>query len=307
MCWGLTTLQLVDGNPGEQHHRCGRLGLRQHFGVVGGWGENTVTGIYPKGSTAGLHQKGLGRDRCVRREQRPLRAFAEIWKWKFGLHVKDWRYAVRIANVKTASLVGQTGTQAVTTATWINKLMIKAMARIPSMGMGNATFLASRTVKEMLSIGALDKSQNALEKLHGGGQPVRQRRPGQRGRHRHRHQRRPAGLFRRAGAYRGSDFGNRGPRGLKENIMGMLDQETCAGHGSGGHFHRRHRRHQRLRLRQRGTADAALVSEELWINALVDTTATSGGAATVQVVLQDSADNVTFADVLSGPVVALRS
>jgi expansin (peptidoglycan-binding protein) len=30
------------------------------------------------------------------------------------------------------------------------------------MGMGNATFLASRTVKEMLSIGALDKSQNAL-------------------------------------------------------------------------------------------------------------------------------------------------
>ncbi len=53
------------------------------------------------------------------------------------------------------------------------------------------------------------------------------------------------------------------------------------------------------------TADAALVGEELWINALVDTTATSGGAATVQVVLQDSADNVTFADVLSGPVVAL--
>ena len=126
------------------------------------WGENTVTGIYPKGSTAGLHQKDLGEIDAFDENNDRFRAFAEIWKWKFGLHVKDWRYAVRIANVKTADLVGQTGTQAVTAATWINKLMIKAMARIPSMGMGNATFLASRTVKEMLSIGALDKSQNAL-------------------------------------------------------------------------------------------------------------------------------------------------
>ena len=53
------------------------------------------------------------------------------------------------------------------------------------------------------------------------------------------------------------------------------------------------------------TADAALVSPDLWLNALVDTTATSGGAATVQAVLQDSADNATFADVLAGPVVPL--
>ena len=91
-----------------------------------------------------------------------FRAYAELWKWKFGLHVKDWRYAVRIANIDVSDLTGQTGTQAVTAATWLNKLMIKALARIPSMGMGTATFMASRTVKEMLSVGALDKSQNAL-------------------------------------------------------------------------------------------------------------------------------------------------
>ena len=126
------------------------------------WGENTVTGIYPKGSTAGLHQQDLGVIDAFDENNDRFRALAELWRWKFGLHVRDWRYAVRIANVKMADLVGQTGTQAITAATWINKLMIKAMARIPSMGMGNATFLASRTVKEMLSIGALDKSQNAL-------------------------------------------------------------------------------------------------------------------------------------------------
>lgn len=124
--------------------------------------ENTVTGIYPKGSQAGLSQKDLGEIDAFDENGDRFRALAEMWKWKFGLHVKDWRFAVRIANIDMSDLVGQTGTQAITAATWLNKLMIKAMARIPSMGMGTPMFLASRTVKEMLSIGALDKSQNAL-------------------------------------------------------------------------------------------------------------------------------------------------
>jgi hypothetical protein len=126
------------------------------------WGENTITGIYPKGSKAGLVQEDLGVIDAFDSSNNRFRAYAELWQWKYGLHVKDWRYAVRIANILAADLTGQSGTQAITASTWINKLMIKALARIPSMGMGTATFLASRTVKEMLSIGALDKSQNAL-------------------------------------------------------------------------------------------------------------------------------------------------
>jgi len=126
------------------------------------WGENTVTGIFPKGSKAGLTQEDLGLIDAFDSSNNRFRAYAEIWQWKYGLHVKDWRYAVRIANILAADLTGQSGTQAITASTWINKLMIKALARIPSMGMGTPTFLASRTVKEMLSIGALDKSQNAL-------------------------------------------------------------------------------------------------------------------------------------------------
>lgn len=126
------------------------------------WGAETVTGIFPKGSKAGLNQEDLGVIDAFDSSNNRYRAYAERWQWKFGLHVKDWRYAVRIANIDISDLTGQTGTQAITAATWINKLMIKALARIPSMGMGTPTFLASRTVKEMLAIGALDKSQNAL-------------------------------------------------------------------------------------------------------------------------------------------------
>ncbi len=126
------------------------------------WGENTVHGIYPKGSKAGLIHEDLGLIDAFDENNDRFRAYAELWKWKFGLHIRDWRYVVRIANINVSDLTGQTGTQSTDSPTWLNKLMIKALARIPSMGMGVATFLASRTVKEMLSIGALDKSQNAL-------------------------------------------------------------------------------------------------------------------------------------------------
>ena len=124
--------------------------------------ENTVAGIYPKASQAGLNQQDLGEIDAFDENNDRFRAYAELWKWKFGLHVKDWRYAARIANIDVSDLLGQTGTQAITSATWINKAMIKALARIPSMGMGTPFFMASRTVKEMLSIGAMDKSQNVL-------------------------------------------------------------------------------------------------------------------------------------------------
>jgi hypothetical protein len=126
------------------------------------WGDMTVTTVYPKGGKGGLQQEDLGILDAFDANRNPFRAYAERLVWKFGLHVADWRYAVRICNVDLNDLTGQTGTQAVGVATWINKLMIRALSRIPSMSMGKATFLASRTVKEMLSVGALDKSQNSL-------------------------------------------------------------------------------------------------------------------------------------------------
>ena len=53
--------------------------------------------------------------------------------------------------------------------------------------------------------------------------------------------------------------------------------------------------------------DNGQTGENLWVNAFCSTTATSGGGATVQAVLQDSADNAAFADVVAGPAVAVSS
>lgn len=126
------------------------------------WGENTITGIYPKGSMAGLEHKDLGEIDAFDAGNLRYRAFADLWTWKCGLTVRDWRYAVRIANIDTSDLVAQSGTQAATASTALIKTMIRAMARIPMMGMGRPVFYANRTVKEFLSIAALDKSNSVL-------------------------------------------------------------------------------------------------------------------------------------------------
>jgi hypothetical protein len=199
-------------------------------------GQNTVTGIYPKGSQAGLKQEDLGVIDAFDASNNRFRAYAELWQWKYGLHVKDWRYVVRIANIDVSDLVGQTGTQAITAATWINKLMIRALARIPSMGMGTPFFLANRTVKEMLSIGAMDKSQNVLS-ASGRHQSVRHRGTGFGGGFGNGHPRRTVQVHGRSGPHLRPDPHDRSsdhlvaagtgeissPEGIEE--MGYLDSE----------------------------------------------------------------------------------
>lgn len=49
------------------------------------------------------------------------------------------------------------------------------------------------------------------------------------------------------------------------------------------------------------------VGREPWAIARIDTTATSGGAATLAAVLQDSADNSAWADLVVGPAIAVAS
>ena len=120
------------------------------------WGRETAHGIYPKGSTAGLNHQDLGEIDAFDSNQNRFRAYSDLWQWNCGLHVKDWRYIVRIANIDTSNLVTETG------AADLVKLIIRSYARIPFAGMGTPVLYANRTVKEMLSIQALNKSQNAL-------------------------------------------------------------------------------------------------------------------------------------------------
>lgn len=126
------------------------------------WGENTITGIYPKGSEAGLQHKDLGEIDALDEQGLRYRAFADLWKWKCGVSVRDWRYVVRIANIDVSELQASSGTQAITAGTHIHKLMIDAMGRVPSMGKGRAVFYAPRIVASAMAKAGLDRSQNAV-------------------------------------------------------------------------------------------------------------------------------------------------
>lgn len=75
-----------------------------------GWGDETVFGLFPKGSTAGLTHRDYGEQTIevtAGIAGSRMRALQERYQWKAGICVKDWRYVVRIANVGT-TLLGTT-------------------------------------------------------------------------------------------------------------------------------------------------------------------------------------------------------
>lgn len=127
-----------------------------------GWGPDTIFSFYPKGTSAGLAMNDLGKDTVIDSLGGRFQAFRTQFVWENGLAVKDWRYAVRIANVDVSDLIAQTGTQLNTAATQIINLMSRALDRVPNLAMGRACFYANRTVYSMLRVAALGKSNAAL-------------------------------------------------------------------------------------------------------------------------------------------------
>ena len=126
------------------------------------WGEKSMYGVFPKGSKAGLTHEDLGLGDAFDASNDRFRAYMDQYKWKNGLVVKDWRYAVRIPNVDISDLVAQTGTQASTAATAIIKLMSRSIDRLPNLMGVKPCFYVNRTVASHLRLVALEKSSSAV-------------------------------------------------------------------------------------------------------------------------------------------------
>ena len=113
------------------------------------WGDQTIMGIFPKGSKAGMIHDDFGEvtvELTAGIAGSRMRAFQERWQWKAGLAVKDWRYAVRIANIDISNLVAKSS------GADLVEEMIKAIHRIPTMTLGRPAFYMNRTVFQMLDI-----------------------------------------------------------------------------------------------------------------------------------------------------------
>jgi len=120
------------------------------------WGEETVFGIYPKGSKAGLSNEDLGEVTLQDGEGGRFQGFRTHYQWKMGLCVKDWRYIVRVANVELAQMETEANQKA------LYKAMIKAKYTVPQTNKGRGTFYCAPAVQAMLDIAAVEKSNAAL-------------------------------------------------------------------------------------------------------------------------------------------------
>jgi hypothetical protein len=113
------------------------------------WGSETIHGIFPKGSKAGLEHNDLGEETVETTAGiagSRMRAYRDQWKWKCGIALKDWRYVVRIPNIDISNLVAKSS------AADLIELMIKATHRIFNLRMGKCAFYMNRTVFQMLDI-----------------------------------------------------------------------------------------------------------------------------------------------------------
>lgn len=136
--------------------------------------DKALTGIFPKGSPAGLYHKDWGEQLAqvtAGYGATVLPVFRDQYQWSAGIALKDWRWCVRIANIDVTNLVAENN------AADIIKLMIKATYRLPSISMpasttgnpmstitnpGRAVFVCNRTIREMLHIQTLNKSNNTI-------------------------------------------------------------------------------------------------------------------------------------------------
>lgn len=104
---GLTPrLNATSGNPAAAQiikADTGASGADQTSIWLVGYSPDTVFGIYPKGSVAGLKSEDLGKQLTKDASNNEYTAWVTHWSWQLGLCVRDWRYLVRICNVDTSA------------------------------------------------------------------------------------------------------------------------------------------------------------------------------------------------------------
>lgn len=121
------------------------------------WGPNTVHGIYPKGSQAGLKMEDKGRVTIenVDGAGGRMEAYRSHYRWDCGLTVRDWRYVVRI-QLDQEDLVKDAAT-----GPDLTDLMVQALEIVPSLSMGRPAFYMNRTIRSWLRRQMTNKTKNS--------------------------------------------------------------------------------------------------------------------------------------------------
>lgn len=125
-----------------------------------GWGDDTVHGIFPKGSKAGLQVQDLGEQTIYDAALGRYQALRTHFQFKAGLCVRDWRYIVRICNIDITNL--ETASDSTDTSANILKYMSQALDKFPPNGNVKPVFYMSQRVRAMLRVKLINKSNMYL-------------------------------------------------------------------------------------------------------------------------------------------------
>lgn len=112
-----------------------------------GWGENSVMGIYPKGSTAGLQHYDMGVELVDDGSNTgaKFRAYRDVFQLDAGIAVYDYRNIVRIANIDLSNLTKDAGTGAD-----LIDLMVQAIEQINNPEGLRLQFYVPRKIRSFL-------------------------------------------------------------------------------------------------------------------------------------------------------------
>lgn len=125
-----------------------------------GWSPDTVHGIFPKGSKAGLSMQDLGEQTIYDANLGRFQAYRSHYQQKAGLCVRDWRFVVRICNIDVSDLL--TAGDASDTSANILKYMSMALDKFPPIGNVRPVFYMSQNVRAMLRVKLISKSNTFL-------------------------------------------------------------------------------------------------------------------------------------------------
>jgi hypothetical protein len=144
-----------------------------------GWGPDTIFGIYPKGTKGGLDHEDVTNASGEGEHGFPAATvlldasgnqymgYRDHWIWRNGLFVKDWRFAVRIANIDpTAITLDQSS------GPKLEDLMVQALETIESLTGVRAVFYVPRTIRAWMRRQLLNRKNQFLSYDEVGGRQV---------------------------------------------------------------------------------------------------------------------------------------
>lgn len=153
------------------------------------WGEDTVFGIYPKGTVGGLQHEDVTVNRAAMpgtavngamvgdvlqdANGRQYMGYRDHFFWNCGLAVKNRQAVARAANIDVSDLAGGSAAD-------IIELMIRLTYTIPThmrrnrgaAGLFRPAFYVNSTIKQALHLQALDKAQNTISISNVAGEEV---------------------------------------------------------------------------------------------------------------------------------------